>query len=35
MPDHDAPEVFGMHANANIAYLKQQSKFIIEQVLQS
>ena len=35
LPTQDEPEVFGMHANANIAYLKAQSKFVIEQVLAS
>ena len=33
LPNVDGPEIFGMHENANIAYLKNESQKILTQVL--
>lgn len=33
LPDTEMPEIFGMHDNANIAFQKQESDFIINTVL--
>jgi len=33
MPNQDDPEIFGMHSNANIAYLRSESKKVLETVL--
>jgi len=33
MPNQDGPEIFGMHGNANIAYLRNESAKILNTVL--
>jgi dynein heavy chain len=33
LPEEDAPEVFGLHDNANIAYQRQESDTMVEKVL--
>lgn len=33
LPNTDEPEIFGMHQNANIAYLKNESLKILNHVL--
>lgn len=33
LPSNDDPEVFGLHANANIAYMKQESDSIVQTIL--
>ena len=33
MPNQDEPEIFGMHANANIAYLRAESQKLLDTVL--
>jgi len=33
MPNQDGPEIFGMHGNANIAYLRSESSKLLNTVL--
>lgn len=33
MPNQDGPEIFGMHSNANIAYLRSESSKLLNTVL--
>ena len=33
MPNQDEPEIFGMHPNANIAYLRSESQKLLDTVL--
>lgn len=33
LPNQDEPEIFGMHPNANIAYLRSESKKLLDTVL--
>lgn len=33
MPNQDDPEIFGMHSNANIAYLRNESQKLVDTVL--
>jgi len=33
MPNVDEPEIFGMHPNANIAYLRSESQKVLDTVL--
>lgn len=33
MPEQDEPEIFGMHSNANIAYLRNESQKLLNTVL--
>jgi len=33
LPENDAPEIFGMHNNANVTYLRAKSALLIETIL--